>query len=344
MADRSLTSAGWSPLGGVLDVYVELMGEWVEAARATRHSPLLYMDRGGIAYQRASQALAAGFPELVLCVRVLEDDWDNFGGKPPGRYIVFSDVLGTFFEVLLALPREVPGRDDLLRRVFAFGEEMLASGDEETRSLVIDWLCESAENHPRGKDEVDRLGGSEVRHWFERYGSHPLAGLTADPIDLWGVREVIASLLPAVALTELSGTTDYKIHAEPSLAAVRQGRDGVALLGAFGLSHLYAVWLAHRVGAPEPALHQLARDLAEVAGGEEPRGEPEAAFQRIPLGERVWNMETEEDRPCRLSQEPWVHPRFDEWSDSVVAVMTGDLERLPLESRVRRQGVGGGLT
>jgi len=285
-------------------------------------------EANSIAYRDAHEAMLSAFPELAPCHRRLVEDWDDFGGEPPGQYIVLPDVLGTFLEVLLGLPPATRGRDELLRRVFALGEAMLASRDEETRSLAIDWLCETAQDHPRGKRETLRLGGSHARSWFEHRGSDPLLGLRSDPIDLWGVREIVASLLPTLALADLPGTTSHDINAEPSLEAVQRGPNGVVLLGTFGLAHLYVVSLADQVHCSEPALTQLARDLCLLTGGEEPHGQPSAGFRRIPPGERVWNMRQGEEEHGRLGETPWVHERFTASQTAILEVLAQRRARL----------------
>jgi hypothetical protein len=48
-------------------------------------------------------------PELREPCQRLFDDWDNFEGEPPGRYIVFSETYGVLVEIAATLPPETMG-------------------------------------------------------------------------------------------------------------------------------------------------------------------------------------------------------------------------------------------
>ncbi|MGH3021309.1 MAG: hypothetical protein ACRDNR_14315, partial [Gaiellaceae bacterium] len=67
-------------------------------------------------YRTVHEDLVDVLPELGEPYRRLFQDWDNFGGEPPGQYIVFSETYGTMLEVALTLPDQTPGRAELLRR------------------------------------------------------------------------------------------------------------------------------------------------------------------------------------------------------------------------------------
>jgi hypothetical protein len=91
-----------------------------------------------IAYEEAHIALLAALPELQPAYDEMLADWDNFGGGPPGQYILFSDLLETWIEVLVRIAPGARGRNEALGRAMEFGESLLASTDVETRSLGRD--------------------------------------------------------------------------------------------------------------------------------------------------------------------------------------------------------------
>jgi hypothetical protein len=46
----------------------------------------------GVDYDEAHLALQQALPELEPCVERLVAGWGDFGGQPPGQYIVFGDM------------------------------------------------------------------------------------------------------------------------------------------------------------------------------------------------------------------------------------------------------------
>lgn len=258
-------------------------------------------------YVDALAPLLQALPELRPPYERLVDDWDNFGGEPPGQYIVFSDTYGTMLEVVLTLPERTPGRERLLRRTIDFGERMLQSQDRAVADLAIDALAERLDGHPAGRAVAEQFGGPRLKQWFASYSSDDWQRPLPDEIiDLWGVRREITSLLPATPPHEIPGIS----HPAPYLALdsvedARQVSDGTVILASFGTTRLYVVARATHVACDDDTLGRAARELAEIIGGEDPRGDPAARYLRIPLHERVWNMDRGQHRHTRLDDKPW---------------------------------------
>jgi hypothetical protein len=283
-------------------------------------------------YRTVHEDLVEAFPELGDPHRRLFDDWDNFGGEPPGQYIVFSDTYGTMLEVALTLPDQTPGRAELLRRALEFGESMLNANDDAVRSLAIDALAETLDGHPAGRDVAQALGGPSLSAWFAAYSTGDWERPPADEIiDLWGVRAAIASLFPATPAHELPGISYPSLSPTlESLDAARSVSDGVVMLAGYGTTHPYVVVRAGEVGTDATALDALALRLAALIGGDQPKGDPRAQYRRIPVGERVWNMHRGDERHTRLWDEPWVVDTLGALRDPILAVVRGNAAALPV--------------
>jgi len=121
-------------------------------------------------------------------------------------------MFARYVEVLLVLPAS-PRRDVLLRRAFAFVEEMLASGDDDVRTLAYIGFLEglTAWWFARAAAFVGPLGRAELdRHrprWWWALGWKKPRGLGL--LERYGVRHVIAAELRAegVTLSSVPGTT-----------------------------------------------------------------------------------------------------------------------------------------
>jgi hypothetical protein len=279
------------------------------------------------------EALLEALPELRPCYERLFDDWDNFGGEPPGQYIVFPDVLGRFIEILLTLPEDTAGRRELLQRAIDLGEEMLQASDREVRSLGIDSVADTFDLHPAGRWIAQDLGGPELRRWFEsnsRDDWERHMPRDSDIIDLWGVRAVVADLLPEVPLNEvpeISHPADYL--ALSSLEDAQQAEDGTVLLSTYGTTRPYVVASARLVSATHDTLDEGARDLALSLHGNDALANAGVHYRRIPPGERVWNLETEEEKHSRLTADPWILPRLSPWTAEILDLLAGRIDRLP---------------
>jgi hypothetical protein len=293
-------------------------------------------------FATAHDALLEALPELRPCYQRLFDDWGNFGGEPPGQYIVFPDVLGRFIQILLSLPVGVTGRRELLQRALDFGEQMMRVGDREVQSLAIDSIADTFDLHPAGRQIAQELGGPELRRWFasnspddwERHMPRD-----SDIIDLWGVRAVIADLLPEVPLNEVPGIShpaDYL--ALTSLEDTQQSEDGVVILATYGTTRKYVACPARLVSASHDVLHRAALDIAFALDADDARAKAGARYQRIPLGERVWYLSTQDEKHSRWRGELWVLPRLDPWSAQVRDLLAGRIERLPTAMLERATG------
>jgi hypothetical protein len=282
-------------------------------------------------YRTVHEDLIAALPELRRPYQRLFDDWDDFGGEPPGQYLVFPDTLGRVLEIALTLEDGTPGRAELLRRALSFAE-MLFGDDSELQSLVIDAVADTLDGHPAGREAAARFGGPRLNAWFARYSRDDWKRPPADQIiDLWGVRAELDALLPATPLAEIPGIShpaDYL--ALDSVQAARAFDDGAVLLSTFGTTRLYAVVRAADVAIGDAGLDRAARDIAAFLGGEDPQGNPGLRVRRIPRGERVWNMDTGAERHTRLHAGPWVADALAELRPALLAYITGQAAQLDL--------------
>lgn len=281
-------------------------------------------------YPTVHEDLLAGFPELAGPYRRLFEDWDNYGGEPPGQYIVFSDTYGTMLEVALTLPDDTPGRTDLLRRALSFGEAMLSATDDAVRSLAIDALAETLDGHPAGRDTAGRLGGHALRAWFAAFSTAAWKRPTPEEIiDLWGVREAISPLFAETPTHDLPGIS-YPASAQKldSLTTAHAASDGAVMLASYGTSRPYLVARASTLQTTQAVLARLAVELASRLGGDVPAGQPTAHFLRIPAGERVWNMHEGEKRHARLRDQLWIADELSRVRQRVLEVVRGEIQEL----------------
>ncbi len=282
-------------------------------------------------FHTVHEDLLAAFPELREPYRPLFDDWDDFGGEPPGQYIVFSDTFGTMLEVALALPEGTAGREEVLRRACDFGEAMLRASDAAVHDLGIDALADRLDNRLGGPVVAERLGGPSLRAWFSAYSSSDWDRPADDEIiDLWAVREAVSHLFPDTPTHQLPGISYPSVSPDlGSLDAARADEDGAVLLSAYGTTHLCAVIRAVEVGAAPRTLDKLALQLAVLVGGDLPKGSPSAKYRRIPRGERVWNMHRNGERHCRFWNEAWIADGLVPQRDMILAALRGEPQTLP---------------
>jgi hypothetical protein len=280
-------------------------------------------------YRTVHEDLLAAFPELREPYRRLFDDWDNFGGEPPGQYIVFSDTFGTMLEVALASPERTVGREDLLRRACDFGEAMLRASDKAVHDLCIDALAERLDDRQGGPAVAEQFGGPSLRAWFSAYSSDWDRPSDDEIIDLWAVREAVSHLFPDTPAHELPGISYPSASPDlGSLDAARAHEDGAVLLSAYGTTHPCGVIRALEVGASPRAVDELAVQLAALIGGDLPNGSPSAQYRRIPRGERVWNMDREGERHCRFWDDAWVADPLLPQRELILAALRGEPQTL----------------
>jgi hypothetical protein len=285
-------------------------------------------------YRTVHEDLIRTIPELRLPYERLVADWLEFDNRPPGQYVVFSGTIEPLVEVAVNLEPGTPGRDQVLRRAFDFAEAMLASADPQLAGLAIDAVAEPLARQPGGVEAVGTLGGSRLQRWVARHGAaHTRPGGPAEElIDLWGVRAELARLLPDTPLQAIPGISHPADHLRIEvLDDARAAPDGTILLSTFGTTRLYVVARAEDIALDADRLHRAARDLAEFMGGEDPFGEPAMRMRRIPLGERVWNMDDGENRHGRLRAEPWIAAPLEHLREEILDHLAGRTERLELD-------------
>jgi hypothetical protein len=254
-------------------------------------------------YATVRDALKAEFPELRDPIARLEADWPD---EPVGEYILFEDILGNYFDVLLALSPSSE-RDTLLSRSFAFLERMCAADDPQLVNLAAVALCEVIEGVAGWVSSAERFAGPATWRHLDR--SMEAAGGTGEIIDLWGVREAIAA--QGLKLSSLPGVSHPADHRRlDTLDAAQRHAEGVAILSTYGTSQPLAVMRAAGARAPAAGLDALAVALADDLGGEEPLGAPGAHYFAIPAGERVWRMHRGDDEHGRLTSKLWLHPEL----------------------------------
>jgi hypothetical protein len=283
-------------------------------------------------YRTVHEDLVEALPELRLPRDRLVADWLEFDTELPGQHIVFDGTLQTLVEIVLTLEPGTPGRDELLRRALDFAEAMLAARDRGLEELALDAVAETLAGHPAGRDAADAFGGPRLRRWMTRHAGDYDPAANEDLIDLWGVRAELAPLLPDTPLQAIPGIShpaDYmKIE---TLDAARDLPDGTVLLSTFGTTRLYVVVRAEQVALDTARLHRAARDLADYVGGDDPTGEPAMRLRRIPLGERVWNMDDGEDRHGRLRNEPWIAAALHPLREAILDHLAGRTDRLEID-------------
>lgn len=289
-------------------------------------------------YRTVHEQLIEALPELLRPYQRLFDDWDDFGGEPPGQYHVFADLLGTMLEVLLSLPGGTSGRDELLGRALRFAEQMLGSESGEVHGLAMDAVAETLNNHPAGLETAERLGGPQLKRWFGAAGRRVPGAPDDEIIDLWGVRAEVEPLLPTIELPQVPGISHpAKYLALPTLAEAQGVEDAAVLLSAYGTTRPYVIARANAVHVSEERLREVAEAIAVRFVGDDQRGRPDVHLRRIPRDERVWNMNTGNDHHTRLGDEPWIADGLSPIRPVLLDALVDPGVRLDLdESRLRR--------
>jgi len=288
------------------------------------------MTTSDLQFEDVHAAMIEALPELRPCYDRLVADWGD-EGPPPGQYNVLSGTYEPLLKLLVALPSATRGRRELLERAVAFGEQMLASSDDETRYLGIDALAETLDMCPGGTAIAREFGGPALKGWFASFSRDDWVRQPSDDlIDLWAVRDAIASALPDVALRDLPGISHpASYRALSSLSETQATPDGVVLLSTHGTTHLYVVCPARLVRCDESALERAAIAIAARRGGEEfTRGEPSVRYCTIPPGERVWNMRRGRDRHGRLREDAWIADELRGMRRDILDLLAGRVARL----------------
>jgi hypothetical protein len=271
-----------------------------------------------LSYQGVHLALLAALPELQPCFDRLISDWGTSEGQPLGQYPTFEDTYSVWVKALVGLAAKDEGARALLQRAIDFAEQMLSSDDGEVVGLGIDSCAEWLDIMLGGRELAREMGGPALRRWMSTYSRDDWERTDQEIIDLWGVREVIAGLLPQVPLPEIPGITQPADHHRlGSLAEARANADGAVVLCAYGKSGLFVLARASAVNCDDGHLAQMALELAPVhRPGDRTvmdRGGPTTLYFEVPSGERVWNMTVGADEHGRLTPEIdlWVAPKLE---------------------------------
>src|SRR5512143_811240 len=142
-------------------------------------------------YDRIEKQLVDWLPELRPAV---QSYWQSQGapGEDAGPYILFEDLFRPYISVLLSAP-ESPRRSALLQRAFDVTEALIRAGGE-VRNLAATAVFEGQGSQwfrlaqpfigPRSRSEAEEYG------WAVSTVSS-----IEEPIDLYGVRPLVAQLL-----------------------------------------------------------------------------------------------------------------------------------------------------
>jgi hypothetical protein len=230
-----------------------------------------------------------------------------------------GDTYSVWIKSLVGVVDQTPRARTLLKRALDFGEEMLTSDDGQVTSLGIHACAEWMDIMPGGRTLAAEMGGPALQRWMADYSRDDWERTEREIIDLWGVREVIAGLLPQVPLPDIPGITQPGDHHRlVSLADAKDSADGVVLLYVFGKSGMFVLARASVVRSGEDDLLNMAVQLAPLHHQEDTdvltRGQPGVLYFDIPTGERVWNMRIGAERHARLASDInlWVAPNLEQ--------------------------------
>lgn len=289
-------------------------------------------------YQIIERQLADALPELQAAVNVYAKV-EGPPGADPGAYIFFEDMFACYIEVLLAM-RESSGRNRLLARAFGFVEDMLQSDDYDVRNLAAIGLFEGRQLWWCGR-AVPFLGPAtqvELNRLEPRWLDAASLSCGPDPereiIDIYGARDAISRELQdeGYGMIDIPGITAPRSRERfPDLEYARSEDDAVVFVSCFGTSHPYVVSPVRDVRCDEPALRQLARDLADIDQRElNQKEKAQAAFFRISLQERVWNMKVGATQHARFDGTMWIAERFVQrgLAPDILAVLSGTRRHL----------------
>ena len=159
-------------------------------------------------YSEIERQIVEALPELRPSA---EFYWKTEGepGQDSGAYIFFEQLFAAYIEVLLWVPAG-PRRDELLRRAFAFVEQMFGSLDRDVQDLAAIGLYEGRD--PAWLKRAHTFIGSHGREYLNNYDPSWLDCTSANDrippeiLDGFHVRTVIARELH-LPLEEIPGKT-----------------------------------------------------------------------------------------------------------------------------------------
>lgn len=93
----------------------------------------------GLKYEKLPRHLVDAVLEIAERYRILRRDW---GDETPGPHVVFGDVLTPYLLGLLTTRELSVEHDALLRRIFAFLEDLARDDDDRVQELVSTTVTE----------------------------------------------------------------------------------------------------------------------------------------------------------------------------------------------------------
>jgi hypothetical protein len=267
-------------------------------------------------YKNVDLELVRFIPELTAPHQKATHQYEDDGH--PGQYEIFESMFRCFIEILLNIQKESPEKEDLLKRSFAFIEEMFISRDDAVQDLawiamfenLAEWLYALSKDY-WGKETSNFLFKNETR-LKDYLTTENTVKAEREYIDLYGVREAILTALQAdgIGREDIPGIS-YPMDSEEleSLEAAKKTNDGVVYLSCY--STPYVVAPASMISCGEEDLRKLVLNLVQY-DRQEPNQEQKTHvyYYRIPLGERVWNMKKGAEEHGRYFGDLWIDRKF----------------------------------
>lgn len=117
------------------------------------------MTTNSLIYAEVEKRLFEAFPQLAALHQREFTDWVDWDKERPGSYLVFATVV---FPYVIGQLNE-PGDGQTLAKLFAFFEEMAASGDPEVVNLLKLEVVQKLVRDPGHLAKAQKRMGSQVR-------------------------------------------------------------------------------------------------------------------------------------------------------------------------------------
>jgi hypothetical protein len=238
-------------------------------------------------------------------------------GEDCGAYIFYEEMFGAYVEVLLNMP-DSPCRNRLLTRAFSLVDEMLESRDKDVRDLAYIGTLEWRDlwYYSRALPFLGTAARRELDQWEPNW--HEAFNLDAEVepdkeiIDLYCVREVILRELESEGIDRRHVPGNTYPHESQRFSTLRIAEhhvDAAVLLGRYSMPYL--VCPHNMINCHETVLLRLAQDLVAF-DGQDQNSESNACviYPRIPLGERVWQMNHGNKKHLRYEGQLWIADIF----------------------------------
>jgi hypothetical protein len=276
-------------------------------------------------------------PELEPAAEVYAE-LEGRPGEDSGAYVFFESMFGAYVEILLDMPSSI-GRDRLLNRAFRLVDEMLRSSDNDVSDLAYIGQLESkslwfySRALPFLRPLARRVLDKWEPRWQEAFNLNAEVEPDREVIDLYCAREVILRELKSEGMDRYhipGNTYPNRSQGFTSLEIAKHNEEAVVFLACF--SSPYVVCPPKLVNCTEAVLLKLSQNLAEI-DNQEPNQKSKAyvVFPRIPLGERVWNMDHGDIKHLRYEGKLWIADKFTQegLSKSIIEVLNGTRDSLP---------------